>query len=55
MDDPVAPIGPSIALQVYGTWGAIALLAIAVLATVIVVVRRRCRRDINPSTPPDPG
>ena len=53
MDDPVAPIGPSIALEIYGTWGAIALLAVTVLTTVIAVVRRRSRRRTNPTTPPD--
>ena len=31
MSNPVAPIGPSIALEVYATWGAIALLAVALL------------------------
>ena len=51
MSNPVAPIGPSIALEVYATWGAIALLAVAIL-TAVVFVTRRARRRTKLATPP---
>jgi hypothetical protein len=44
MEDPVAPIGPSIALEVYLAWGLIALAVGAAIAGGIFLVRRRRSR-----------
>lgn len=44
MQNPVAPIGPSIALEVYLAWGLIALAVVAAIVGTILLVRRRKSR-----------
>jgi hypothetical protein len=44
VQNPVAPIGPSIAFEVYLVWGLISLVTLAAIAGIIFAVRRRRSR-----------